>query len=424
MELFPLFSAIFTAAAVLSFINYKLFKLPTTIGVMILSLFLSLALLAVDRFGWGLRDSVATTLESLQFDKVLLESILAFLLFAGALHVDLGRLRKEKWVIGSLATIGVVASTFMVGSMVYWVSQWIDLELSFLHCLLFGSLISPTDPIAVLGILKSANAPKALETKIAGESLFNDGIGVVVFAVLLALSGGGHASDLGFAEVSLFFLQEVGGSLLLGFVGGFLTYHMLKSVDNYHVEVLMTLALAMGLYSLAIELHSSGPLAVVVAGLFIGNTGRSFAMSEITIERVDTFWELIDEILNVLLFVLIGMEVLVLDYNRAFLIGGALAIPLVLLARGTTIWTASRMLRDRGTFEKGSIWIMTWGGLRGGISVALALSLPNEIAARDAILTMTYVVVVFSIVVQGLSVGPMIRHVVERQPPPEISDGH
>ncbi|KAA3605145.1 MAG: sodium:proton antiporter [Planctomycetota bacterium] len=414
MELFPILSLVITAAAVLSWLNHKVFRLPTTIGVMVLSLLGSIAIMAVDQQGYfDFRTPAAEAMETLDLQHTLLDWMLAFLLFAGALHVNLGHLSRERWVIGALATVGVVTSTFMVGGLMYFACQQLGMEIRFLHCLLFGSLISPTDPIAVLGILKKAGAPKSLETQIAGESLFNDGIGVVVFTVLLTMAGGTHPgaveAPMDFNAIAIFLGQEVGGSVLLGLAGGLLAYALLKTVDNYQVEILITLALAMGLYSLAMELHSSGPLAVVIAGLFIGNTGRALAMSETTVERVDTFWELVDEIFNVILFVLIGMEVLLLQFPKDFLIAGVLAIPLVLLPRWINVLTASKLLRRFGTFQKGTVAIMTWGGLRGGISVALALSISPGVPARDLILTMTYVVVVFSIVVQGLSVGPVIR---------------
>jgi CPA1 family monovalent cation:H+ antiporter len=276
---------------------------------------------------------------------------------------------------------------------------------------LFGALISPTDPIAVLSILKRVGAPKSLETKIAGESLFNDGVAVVVFLVLFEIATGSHEPSA--MHITQLFLQEAVGGAVLGLLLGYLVYRMLASVDNYQVEILLTLALVMGGYSLATALHLSGPVAVVVAGLMIGNHGRRLAMSETTRHHLDTFWELIDEILNAVLFVLIGFEMVVLTFDKSYFMAGVLAIPLVLMARWICVASPVTLMRRRHVFSPNAIKIMTWGGLRGGISVALALSLPAG-PEREAILTVTYMIVVFSIVVQGLTLGPYLRHLEER----------
>ena len=315
-----------------------------------------------------------------------------------------------------LAIFGTLASTWIVGGVTWLVLGWLGLGIPFLHALLFGALISPTDPIAVLGIMKSVGAPRQLETQVAGESLFNDGLGVVVFLVLLELSGLGGAAGSGAAAplsievgaVGMLLLKEVGGALVLALAAGILTYQMLRRVDNYQVEVLLTLALAMGLYALADALHLSAPIAVVVAGLFVGNQGRAFAMTEKTREHVDTFWELVDEILNVVLFLLIGLELLVLPIEREWLVAGVLAIPIVLAARWLSVAGIIGPLGWVKTQSKGAIAVLTWGGLRGGISVAMALSLPAN-DSRSLVLTLTYFVVVFSILVQGLTVGRLIR---------------
>jgi CPA1 family monovalent cation:H+ antiporter len=414
MDAFQLISLLLVVAALFSWVNHRFIKLPTTVGVMLVSLGMSLALILLDALGFGLRGPAMRLVEELDFDHALLDIMLAFLLFAGALHIKLDDLFGQKWVISILATVGVLVTTGLVGALLFFASGVLGIDLPFMHCLLFGALIAPTDPIAVLSILKSAGAPKSLETKIAGESLFNDGIGVVVFAVLLqvvAPSGGGHEVSVDASFIAIFFAQEVLGSVLLGFAAGWLTYRMLKTVDNYQVEVLLTLGLCMGLYALATALHSSGPLAVVVAGLHVGNTGRAFAMSETTRRHIDTFWELIDEILNVLLFVLIGMEVLILDFEGGVVALGLLAIPLVLLARFLSVGGTVRLLGRVRRFTPKAIQIMTWGGLRGGISIALALSIPPQVASRGTLLTMTYLVVVFSIVVQGLTMGRLIRSI-------------
>ncbi|MEM7309927.1 MAG: sodium:proton antiporter [Planctomycetota bacterium] len=412
MDLFPLFSAVLATAALFSWLNHRFIKLPTTIGVMLIALVMSLGLIALNLVGVEVREPAVELLEQLRFREALLDCMLAFLLFAGALHIDLNLLLGQKRVIGVLATVGVVVTTFLVALMTWAVTAMVGLEVSFLHCLLFGALISPTDPIAVLGILKQAKAPKSLATKIAGESLFNDGIGVVVFLVMMQLAGGGgHGGDGGgmtVGDIGVLFSREVFGGVVVGLGTGWLAYLLIRSVDHYQVEVLITLALAMGGYTLAMSMHASGPLSVVVSGLLMGNTGRAIGMSAVTRERLDTFWELIDEILNVVLFVLIGLEVLVLDFSGPVLLVAVLAIPITLFARflsvGSTV-TALRRVRD---FTPHAVKIMTWGGLRGGISVALALSISPDVPARDLILTVTYVVVCFSILVQGLTVKRLV----------------
>jgi len=381
MSLFQLSSVILSLAAVFAYINHRFIKLPTTIGIMVLSLLLSLALIVFGEFSGGLEDYAKEVVSSIDFNEALLHGMLSFLLFAGALHVNLNDLNKQKWVIGTLATIGVISSTFVIG------------------------LISPTDPIAVMGILKVVGAPKELETKIAGESLFNDGVGVVVFLVLLGIAtGGGEVSTT--SILSLFALESIGG-ILFGLGLGFLGFFMLRGVDNYQVEALVTLALVMGGYVLAEVIHVSAPIAIVVAGLFIGNQGRMLAMSDRTRERLDDFWELIDEILNAVLFLLIGMEILILTFNKQFMIAGLLAIPIVLLARLICVGTPIQIMKRFRTFTPYAITILTWGGLRGGISVALALSIPQG-PARDPLLVITYFVVIFSIVVQGLTIKKVL----------------
>ena len=416
MNPFALLSSMIVTAAVMAWLNHRWVRLPTTIGVMLIALAMSLGLFLMESLGLHLREPVQAFVTELDLGSSLLDVMLAFLLFAGALHVKLDDLAGQRWAIGLLATVGVVVTTFLVGTLVFGLCLLIRLEVSFLGCLLFGALIAPTDPIAVMAILKSAGATKSLETKIAGESLFNDGVGVVVFLGLLSLLGAGHGGEqeTGASSIAALFLQEVGGSLLLGLLCGGLAYWMLRTIDSYQVEVLITLALCMGLYSLAAGLHTSGPLAVVVAGLLIGNEARAHAMSEIVREHVDTFWELVDEILNVVLFVLIGMEVLILESRPSFLLVAACAIPLVLLARFLSVGATIAVLRRKRAFSPHTVKILTWGGLRGGISIALALTLPSTLAERDLFLTVTYVVVVFSIGVQGLTIGPFVRRLLAR----------
>lgn len=402
MSLFDLGAILLTIAALLSYINERYLHLPPTIGLMLIALLLSLGLIGTTMLGWDMEARAEAILARIDFSELLLHSMLAFLLFAGALHVNLEDLLQQKWIISTLATVGIMISTILVAVLTWVAFDALGLDLPFLYCLLFGALISPTDPIAVLGILKSCNAPKSLETKITGESLFNDGVGVVVFIVLLDIVKGGHAVEP--VEVLLFFLQEAVGGALFGLGAGFVTYWMLKSVDHYPVEILLTLALVAGGYALAEALHLSAPIAMVVAGLLIGNQGRALAMSQKTCEHLDSFWELVDEILNAVLFVLIGLEILVLSFKLSYLQAGLAAIPIVLLARWISVGIPVTILRLRREFSENVIKIMTWGGLRGGISVALALSLPQG-PERELILAVTYPVVVFSILVQGLTLG-------------------
>jgi len=415
VSLFALVSMLITLAALASYVNYRYIKLPTTVGVMLVALVGSLTLVLGGSYAVGFREQAATLVARIDFDQVVLHGMLAFLLFAGSIHVNLEELGREWLPISLLAIFGTLVSTGIVGGLTWLVLGWLGLGIPLLHALLFGALISPTDPIAVLGIMKSVGASRQLEVQVAGESLFNDGLGVVVFLTLLELSGPGGAAggpaaplSIGVGAVGMLLLKEVGGAVVLGLAAGFVTYHMLKRVDNYQVEVLLTLALAMGLYALADALHLSAPIAVVVAGLFVGNQGRAFAMTEKTREHVDTFWELVDEILNVVLFLLIGLELLVLRIERGWLLAGVLAIPIVLSARWLSVAGIIGPLGWVKAQSKGAISLLTWGGLRGGISVAMALSLPAS-ASRSLVLTLTYFVVVFSILVQSLTVGRVIR---------------
>ena len=472
MSFFDIAGILVGLAAAFAFINHKLLKLPTTVGLMLLALLHAVALLAIGQVYPGVLDSAETLIGSIDFDQTLMQGMLGYLLFAGALHVNLSDLKKQTGVIALLATLGVLATTFIVGGLTYLITQQLGIEVRFIYCLIFGSIVAPTDPIAVLGIVKKLGAPKTLETKIAGESLFNDGVGVVVFIALLGIAGlGGHhqttenkltdqsgaesqqlpqdepvplpraldnteiskiilidphehqahvnANKTSAADVAKLFALEAGGGIALGFVLGLLCFFLLRSIDSYATEILLSLAVVTGGYALAMKLHLSGPLAMVVAGLILGNHGRTLAMSEKTREHLDTFWELVDELLNAVLFVLIGLEVLVLSFKGQYLLAGALAIPAALLARFLSVGSVVTTLKKATgrEFTPHAVKVMTWGGLRGGISVALALSLKEEIHAQqsqydnvgDLILTMTYVVVAFSILVGGLTMGPMLR---------------
>jgi len=409
MDLIQTFAALISLAALFSYINHRFIKLPTTIGLLVISLLLSLALIGLGKLGLPLESYAKVLLAEVDFNKALMEGMLSALLFAGALHVSLESLKEHKWVVAVLASVGVISSTFIVGFASYYIFQWFGLQIPLIYCLLFGSLISPTDPIAVLGILKHLGAPKSLETKIAGESLFNDGIAVVVFLVLLGIAGAGHGSDpVSAGSVITLFLQEAVGGVGFGLIAGYIVFRMLASIDSYQVEILLTLGLVFGGYALASAIHISGPIFVVVAGLLIGNRGRKYAMSDRTREHLDDFWELIDEILNAILFVLIGLEVLVLSFDITYVYAGLAMIPLTLAARFVCVGVPVSIFKLRKTFTPNVIRILTWGGLRGGISIALALTLPVG-ESREALLVITYVVVIFSIIVQGLTVGKLVN---------------
>ncbi len=404
MNLVQTITILVCISALFGYLNHRVLRLPVTIGLMAIALAMSLILLLLGKLGFDINVRAEAFIRSIDFNEALMHGMLSCLLFAGALHVNLSDLLDQKWIVGTLASVGVVLSTFVIGGASYYLFSLVGLHLPFLYCLLFGALISPTDPVAVMGILKEARLPKPLEVKVVGESLFNDGVGVVVFLVLMSLI---PRDSVLISDVVLLFVEEVLGGALLGILLGFGAYLMLKSVDNYQVEILITLALVMGGYELANLLHTSGPIAVVVAGLLIGNQGRRLAMSEKTREHLDAFWDLVDELLNAILFVLIGLEVLVLSFQSAYLKAGLVAIPLVLFARFITVWLQVKVFSLVREFSQRTVAILTWGGLRGGISVALALSLPAG-PARDAVLLITYTVVVFSILVQGLTIKRLI----------------
>ena len=406
MSVYALLALLITVTALLAWLNERFLRLPPAIGVMSSALFLSVVLVVAGSLGWGAERWAERLFQQVDFNAVLMQGMLSFLLFAGALHVDLNNLFRRKWSILTLATVGVLISTFLVGTAMHFLLRLLGLPLPYLWSLLFGALIAPTDPIAVMSTLKRVGAPKDLESMIIGESLFNDGVGVVVFTMVLGFAAGGR--HLSAAGVAALFLEEAVGGALVGLILGYLVYRMLKSVDNYAVEVLLTLALVAGGYALAGVLHTSGPIAMVVAGLFIGNHGRLFGMSDKTREHLDTFWELVDEILNAMLFVMIGFELLVLELRPAFLLAGALAVPLVLGARLASVGLPLAALRRVRSFPPRTVRLMTWGGVRGGISIALALSLPPS-PQQDLILVTTYVVVVFSILVQGLTLGRAVK---------------
>ena len=410
---FDLVALLFGLAALFGYINHRILRLPHTIGLVLIALVVSFAMLAIDAAapGLGLGARVRAVLERIDFAAALMNGLLSLLLFAGALHVDLAALAERRWAIGLLATAGVLISTALIGVGLWLVAGALGLALPFAYCLVFGALISPTDPVAVLGILKRVRVPPSLEAKIAGESLFNDGVGVVVFMILVALATGAGAGEASAgAAVGLFLLEALGGALF-GLVAGSVAFVAMRSLDEHNIEVTITLALATVTYSLAHWLGVSGPIAVVVAGLLIGNHGTRLAMSATTREHVHTFWSLIDELLNSLLFILIGFEVVAVSVSPRLMAAMAIAVPLVLAARLISVALPIGVLGRRRSFTPGAIPALAWGGLRGGISVALALSLPPS-PEREIILAICYGVVIFSIVVQGLTLEGLVRRVV------------
>jgi len=412
MTIFQIIAILVTLAATFSYLNYRLLKLPTTIGLMLISLTFSLILMSLDFFGFELQEKSTQILDNIDFSQTLMQGMLSFLLFAGALHVNLSNLIEHKWTIAILATIGVGISTFLIGALMYLGLSWIGLSLSPIYCFILGAIVSPTDPIAVLALLKQAGIPSSLKTKIVGESLFNDGVGVVIFLVLYKMMASQQSFDP--AHIGLLLFEEVIGGILLGLSLGGLTFWLLRTVNNYQLEILLTLSLVTGGYALASSLHVSGPLAIVAAGVLIGNHGRHLAMSESTRQHLDTFWELVDEILNAILFVLIGLEVLNLTVQSQYVFSALLAIPIVLVARFFSVGFPLTLLRLKKSFSPHVVKILTWGGLRGGISIALALSLPMG-QKRDLILIITYAIVIFSILVQGLTIPYLLKKTIVQE---------
>ncbi|KGK31440.1 MULTISPECIES: cation:proton antiporter [Cellulophaga] len=408
MDYFVIIAILVFLSALFGYINVRFFKLPNTIGLMLITIVFTLAVFGLSYFDDTLLNAEKYIITKIDFKSVLLDVMLSFLLFAGALHTNFEQLKVQRGPILLFSTLGVLVSTFLVGTVVFYLLQLLSLDVEYVHCLLFGALISPTDPIAVLGILKKAGVPKQLETKIVGESLFNDGVGVVVFLTIYQFASPSTETITALDVVELFGVEVIGG-ILLGLFLGWVTYRLMRSIDDYDIEVIITLATVMVGTVIAQKLHLSAPLAMVTAGLVVGNdTLRDSSMSEITETYVDKFWELIDILLNTLLFVLIGMEMLVLTFNINYILAGLLAIPIILVCRYISLVLPIRIFEKKLNFVPNTNLIMTWGGLRGGISIALALGLSDEMN-RDLFLVITYVVVVFSIVAQGLTVGKLVK---------------
>jgi monovalent cation:H+ antiporter, CPA1 family len=407
MQQYEVFVFIICLAAAFSYINHRYIKWPPTIGIMVLSLAVSVLSLITTHIFPAQAGNLTGIITSIDFHSLLMNGMLSFLLFAGSIHIDAEGLKKERLPIIALSTIGILISTFLVGSLLHLVFTALGMSIAYIYCLAFAALISPTDPIAVLAILKQAGIKKSLELKIAGESLFNDGVAVVVFLTILEVAQTG-ADKMTITDIALLFSREAVGGLLFGLLLGYIGHKALMSIDKYEVEVLITIATVMGGYLLADKLGISGPLAMVVAGMVIGNKGRTSGISDITRDYLYKFWELIDEMLNAILFMLIGFEMLVVKMNTTIFIIGIICIGIVLLARWVSVALPVSLMRFKISFEQNAIAILTWGGIRGGLSVALALSLPADMH-RDLFVSITYIIVIFSIVVQGLTIGKLYR---------------
>jgi len=412
LSIFEIVALLLALSGLFGWINLYLLQLPHTIGMLMMALVASVVLLAIEYFFpyLGITEAVQAVIGQIDFYATVMEGMLAFLLFAGAMHVDFAYLRDQRLAIGLMATGGILISTFLVGTGFWYVANLLGHEVPYIWALVFGALISPTDPVAVLSLLKSVNVPHSIEAKIAGESLFNDGVGVVLFSILLVIAVGGEHVDA-FHVAEMFFV-EAGGGALLGLVTGWLAYRAMATIDEYSIEVLITLGVVAATYALAQRFHLSGPIAVVITGLLIGNHGARYGMSELTRKHLFGFWEMIDEILNSILFLLIGLEVLILQFDISFAWIAASSVPITLAARFISVSLPILLLSINQTFAAGAIPVLTWGGLRGGISVALALSLPM-VTEKPLILTATYAVVLFSIIVQGLTVKTLVNHTVD-----------
>jgi CPA1 family monovalent cation:H+ antiporter len=413
VDLFDIAAVVVGLAALFGYVNHRLLRLPSGTGILALALGSSLLLIGVNMLnpGWGLQEGVSRFLGRINFTTALMRGMLGFLLFAGALQIDLNSLKANRWTVLVLATAGVIISTLAVGVLTWLVFGWLGLAVPLLVCLVLGALISPTDPIAVIALLKHLGAPRDLETQFAGEALFNDGVGVVIFLAFLSLAGlgGDVGPSLTAGSLAPFFFWEVGGGVLLGLLLGAVAYLALKGIDYHPLELLITLALVMLTYSLSFAFQVSGLIAVVVAGILIGTHGRQSAMSAETVGHLDAFWGMIDEFLNSALFLLLGLEVLILKWSGPLLAAGLLAIPIVLASRWISVGLPIGLLGLGRRFHRGIVPILTWGGLRGGISVAMVLSLP-KFPDKDLLVSCTYLVMLFSVLVQGLTMKRLLVH--------------
>ena len=417
MSIFEIGAFLIGLSAIFGYLNHRYLKLPHTVGLVVIALAASLVVILIEIISPAspAMEIITDVLSQINFYDTVMRGMLSFLLFAGALHVDFVVFKSRARAIALMATLGILISTFLIGWLTWLILNAFGIETPFIWALVFGALISPTDPVAVLGLFKTVSVPESLEAKMAGESLFNDGVGVVVFTVVVAIAAGagGHGESVDAASVAeLFFIEAIGGALL-GFIAGYAGYRAMHAIDEHNLEVLITLALVMVTYALALRMHMSGPIAMVVAGLFIGNKGMIYAVSENMADYIRKFWSLLDEILNSVLFLLIGLEVLVIAKMADHIGVALLAIPVTLAARWVSVSIPITILSRWSSFSKGAIPILTWGGLRGGIAVALALSLPAN-QYKPTILTITYAVVLFSIIVQGLTIKPLVERIASR----------
>ncbi len=411
MDLFTGVSILIVLSAAFAYINHRFIKLPSAIGLMAMALVCSLLVVASGKVYSPFAEKLSGILRSIDFSELLLGSMLSFMLFAGAIHIKLEHLRPQRLSVIVLSTFSVIISTFIIGTAVYYLLMLFQLQSNFIYCLLFGSLISPTDPIAVMSILKQAGVSKFLETKIAGESLFNDGVAVVVFLTILSVAE--QPGQFEWSNVIILFIREAIGGLIWGVVIGYLGIRLIKSIDNYIVEVFITLAMVMGGYSAAHAMGISGPLAMVAAGIIVGNPGKENAMSDVAAEYVDKFWELVDEFLNAILFVMIGLQLLIVNFDPIYIFAGIICIVIVLLARYISVFLPVQLIQSKEKVTRKTVLLLTWGGLRGGISIALALSLQPQMQ-KDLWVTLTYFVVAFSILVQGLTIGNLAKFLKNR----------
>lgn len=401
--------------AMFAYINHRWIKWPATIGIMVLSMLFSILIVAYGQLAPQWSEGMVKLVSEINFEQVLMKIMLSFLLFAGAIHIDAGKLKQQRWPVLILATVGVGISAFLVSVMSYGVFNLFAVPMPYIYCLLFGALMSPTDPISVLGILKRVGIPKSLELKIAGESLFNDGVGVVVFLTILEMAANG-IENTSAHSVLMLLLREAGGGIAFGLLSGYLVYGLIKSIDNYNVELLIMLALVTGGYLLADGLHVSAPLAIIVAGIIVGNKSKQGALSSESNDYIWKFWELMDEIFNAILFLLMGLGMMVIKISPVIVLIGLVMIVAVLLARYLSVLIPVALLRFKIKFEPYAVTILTWGGLRGGLSVAMALSLPAAMH-RDTFVQITYIIVVFSVVIQGLTIGKLTARLQQRAAP-------
>lgn len=412
MELYYSLSVLIVLASFFAYFNVRFLKLPSTIGIMVLAMAVSIFLVVFGNIFPNTLNRISSLIAGFDFTELLMGAMINFLLFAGAIHINLKDLKEQRTPIVVFSTVSVVISTFVVGTLLYLLLPFLKLELPYIYCLLFGALISPTDPVAVLSILKQANVRKSLETKIAGESLFNDGIAVVVFAVILQIAQD-QRYDPSLAHITWLLIKEAGGGFILGVALGIGAARAMRKIDDYKVSVLITLAVVMGGYLIASHLHFSGPLTMVFAGLIIGNFKKKSAMSPVTKDYLDKFWELNDEIFNAVLFLFIGFDLLMIKDINNYWKAGMVCVIIVLSARLLAIWLPTLFIKFKEKFDRGTIKILVWGGLRGGVSIALALSIDNGPYKND-ILAITYFVVVFSIIVQGLSIGKVATRILAK----------